>query len=149
MIQTSTPIEGKKILDTILFPQWNRVLKESTACRPIDKFNLKELNKKVNATYKYQADNIDYWSCPAEFLNNKGGDCEDFAIYKYYLLPLPKYIAIGLVDFKQCHAVCVVYCQDYKDWVVLDILTNDIIPWQDYLRQFTVIYLCAQEGVYL
>ncbi len=28
----------------------------------------------------------EYWACPAEFLSTGGGDCEDYAIIKYYAL---------------------------------------------------------------
>ncbi|HFE37506.1 MAG TPA: transglutaminase, partial [Gammaproteobacteria bacterium] len=34
---------------------------------------------------------IDYWATPAEFLMSNAGDCEDYAIAKYYTL-----IAIGI-----------------------------------------------------
>ncbi len=48
------------------------------------------INKEVNK-YTYKEDlklykKNDYWATPKEFLKNKGGDCEDFAIMKYSLL---------------------------------------------------------------
>lgn len=48
------------------------------------------INREVNK-YKYQEDiklykQNDHWATPKEFIKNKGGDCEDFAIMKYSLL---------------------------------------------------------------
>lgn len=50
-----------------------------------------ETNNFINANFKYIEDKTlygksDYWATPTEFLANKGGDCEDFAIAKYATL---------------------------------------------------------------
>lgn len=48
-------------------------------------------NLEVNTQYKYIPDIVnwgvsDYWASPAEFEEKGGGDCEDFAIAKYFRL---------------------------------------------------------------
>ena len=52
---------------------------------------LESVNRKVNNDFEYISDielygRLDYWATPQEFIDNRGGDCEDFAIYKNSLL---------------------------------------------------------------
>ena len=46
---------------------------------------LRQINRDINS-YRYIADKAgnDHWAQPAEFYSRGGGDCEDFAIAKYY-----------------------------------------------------------------
>ncbi len=46
--------------------------------------DLQSVNNLVNKN-KYVVDGSDYWSTPKELFKN-GGDCEDFAIAKYFIL---------------------------------------------------------------
>jgi predicted transglutaminase-like cysteine proteinase len=52
---------------------------------------LQWVNQRVNSRLRYMTDEIawkqaDYWASPAETLARGLGDCDDFAIVKYYLL---------------------------------------------------------------
>lgn len=53
-------------------------------------YKLNKINSEINL-FKYRSDislynEKDYWATPIEFFKNKGGDCEDYVIFKYYLL---------------------------------------------------------------
>jgi predicted transglutaminase-like cysteine proteinase len=56
------------------------------------------VNRSVNAAMAYKADSViwgkgDYWATPVEMANKAAGDCEDFAIAKYWALR-----ALGMDD---------------------------------------------------
>lgn len=42
--------------------------------------------KREMQKFKYIKEKEDYWKLPKEFERDGGGDCEDFAIYEYWLL---------------------------------------------------------------
>lgn len=79
----------------------------------------------------------DYWAKPLEFLANDGGDCEDFAIAKYYALR-----AIGVPDdklrivyagyraggFSGAHMVLAYYPTPDGDPLILDNINPNILP---------------------
>jgi len=77
----------------------------------------------------------DYWATPVEFLISNGGDCEDFAIAKYYTLK-----ALGIAEDKmslayvkalelnQAHMVLTYYTDSQSTPLVLDNLIGDIRP---------------------
>jgi predicted transglutaminase-like cysteine proteinase len=62
---------------------------------------LGEVNRSVNATMRYRTDSqnwgqSDYWANPTETALKGAGDCEDFAIAKYWLLRSLGYAASDL-----------------------------------------------------
>ena len=75
----------------------------------------------------------DYWATPVEFLASNGGDCEDFAIAKYYTL-----IRLGVAEnqltltyvkalrLNQPHMVLTYYPAPGKEPLVLDNLVDTI-----------------------
>ena len=77
----------------------------------------------------------DYWATPVEFLASGGGDCEDFALAKYFTLK-----AIGVEEQKlnmtyvkalrlnQAHMVVTYYSTSGAVPLVLDNLVTDIEP---------------------
>ncbi len=77
----------------------------------------------------------DYWATPVEFLASGGGDCEDFALAKYFTLK-----AIGLEEKKlnmtyvkalrlnQAHMVVTYYSRPGAVPLVLDNLVTSIEP---------------------
>lgn len=79
----------------------------------------------------------DYWAKPLEFLANDGGDCEDFAIAKYYALR-----ALGVPDeklrivyagyrqgaFSGAHMVLAYYPTPDGDPLILDNINPDVLP---------------------
>lgn len=76
----------------------------------------------------------DYWATPFETLASNGGDCEDFAIAKYYTLrqlgiPSSKMriTYVKALKLNQPHMVLTYYPDDGEP-LVLDILTPQMLP---------------------
>jgi predicted transglutaminase-like cysteine proteinase len=75
----------------------------------------------------------DYWATPVEFLITNGGDCEDFAIAKYYTLkelgvPIDKMSLayVKALELNQAHMVLTYYPTPDAVPLVLDNLIGDI-----------------------
>jgi len=78
---------------------------------------------------------LDYWATPIELLETNGGDCEDYAIAKYFTLR-----ELGIPDNKmrityvkalrlnQAHMVLAYYQHPEDDPLILDNLINAILP---------------------
>jgi len=78
---------------------------------------------------------MDYWATPLELLATNGGDCEDFAIAKYFSLkwlgvPVEKMrlTYVKAVELNQAHMVLTYYASLGQEPMVLDNLVNDILP---------------------
>lgn len=77
----------------------------------------------------------DYWATPVEMLGSNGGDCEDYAIGKYFSLkelgiPAAK-LRITYVrarNINEPHMVLAYYPSPDADPYILDILTDKILP---------------------
>ena len=77
----------------------------------------------------------DYWATPIEFLASQGGDCEDFAIAKYFSL-----MELGIAEEKlaltyakalrlnQAHMVLTYYASPGAEPLILDNLNAAILP---------------------
>ncbi|GAB4360856.1 MAG: hypothetical protein Kow0073_20240 [Immundisolibacter sp.] len=77
----------------------------------------------------------DYWATPVEFLISGGGDCEDFAIAKYFTLlelGVPesrlRLTYVKAVRLNQAHMVLAYYATAAADPLVLDNLAVDVLP---------------------
>ena len=77
----------------------------------------------------------DYWATPVEFLATDGGDCEDFAIAKYFTLlelGVPEsrlqITYVKAVKLNQAHMVLAYYANPAADPQVLDNLVPDVLP---------------------
>lgn len=77
----------------------------------------------------------DYWATPIEFLASNGGDCEDFAVAKYFtlkMLGVPEqklnltYVKAWKLD--QAHMVVTYYATPGAEPLVLDNLIEQIKP---------------------
>lgn len=126
---------------------WARFKETTVGKSPLD------LLRQVNAfwnTWPYREDihnwgKQDYWAIPAEFLK-KSGDCEDYAIIKYFTLKElgipPENMRIAVVRDtirNLAHAVLVVYMND--DAYVLDNLSNAVLShtrFRHYSPQYSV-----------
>lgn len=75
-----------------------------------EQYNLAEMNDYWNHYIKGKADasNLDYWQTPSETVACKTGDCDDYAVIKYFTL-----LAYGAIPSE-----CALYCVKLKD--VLD-----------------------------
>lgn len=91
-------------------------------------------------TLSFVADEVqwgrtDYWATPIEFLRSAAGDCEDFAIAKYFTL-----LALGIPESRlkltyvkalrlnQAHMVLTYYARPNAEPLVLDSLDGRILP---------------------
>ena len=126
------------------FTDWQRLLKDG-AGQP-EAANLKRVNDFFNRRIKFNDDlavwsQSDYWATPMETLGRGAGDCEDFAIVKYFSLLL-----LGIPDEKlrlvyvqarlgginssitQAHMVLAFYPSPGAEPLILDNLISDLQP---------------------
>lgn len=126
------------------FADWQTLLKQG-AEQP-EPAKLKLVNDFFNRRIKFQEDvtvwgKSDYWATPMETLGRGAGDCEDFAIVKYFTLLL-----LGVPDDKlrlvyvqariggmnssitQAHMVLAFYPVADAEPLILDNLINDLRP---------------------
>lgn len=102
---------------------------------------LQGVNDAINTRVKFIDDKLhwgedDYWATPAESIGSAGGDCEDYAIAKYYLLkelgvPISRlritYVrALGLQG--QAHMVLAYYVTPGAEPLILDNLDRRVRP---------------------
>ncbi|MCX7155779.1 MAG: transglutaminase-like cysteine peptidase [Rhodocyclales bacterium] len=127
-----------------LLRDWEKVLAESRSAAEKDK--LKKVNDFVNRRIRFEDDmsiwnQSDYWATPLETIGQGSGDCEDFAIIKYYSLrdagvPLAKlrlvYVKARLYGpagpHQQAHMVLAYYPTPGAEPLVLDNLVPVIKP---------------------
>jgi len=105
-----------------------------------DREKLERTNHFFNSTILFVSDIDlwgvqDYWATPYEFLCKKAGDCEDFAIAKYFTLK-----AMGMAEEKlnimyvkalqlgQAHMVLAYYTEPGAEPLILDNLIDVISP---------------------
>ena len=128
-----------------LLQRWKRFLGEIQNLSPLDK--LREVNRFANhAPYITDPVNYgvaDYWATPGQFLT-KDGDCEDYAITKFYsLLTLGfsndqmRIVVLNDLNLRVAHAVLVVYV-DGVAWL-LDNQIRDVIR-ADVVHHYRAIY---------
>ena len=125
--------------------KWKRYLGEIRNFSPLDK--LREVNRFANyAPYVTDPVNYgkaDYWATPAQFLV-KNGDCEDYAITKFYsLLTLGfpndqmRVVVLNDMNLHAAHAVLVVYL-DGVAWL-LDNQIPEVVR-ADVVHHYRAIY---------
>ena len=97
----------------------------------------------------------DYWATPSEFIKRNAGDCEDFAIAKYFTL-----IEMGIPEsqlriayvyskkMKQAHMVLYYYPAQGKQALVLDNLSEKIQPASD-RQDLMPVYSFNKKGLWL
>lgn len=93
----------------------------------------------------------DYWATPKEFIQNGKGDCEDFAICKYYALRSAgfKYsdlkIIFGTNRLNRYHVILSVNFLGKK--YILDNMYKEIIPYNQYMKYFSPIYSLNEKSM--
>ncbi len=126
------------------FTDWQKLLRDG-ASQP-ESANIKRVNDFFNRRIRFDEDSTvwgrsDYWATPMETIGRGAGDCEDFAIVKYYSLLL-----LGIPDEKlrlvyvqarlggvhssitQAHMVLAFYPNPGAEPLILDNLINDLQP---------------------
>ena len=124
--------------------EWRKVLSTNTSTSDTDK--LRRINDFFNQRIVFSDDisiwgQSDYWATPIETIGRGRGDCEDFAIAKYFSLlnlgiPLNKLRLVYVKalqngpggQIQQAHMVLAYYASPNGDPLVLDNLVSDIRP---------------------
>lgn len=127
-----------------LLRDWQKILVESRATN--EKLKLGKINDFINLRVRFEDDlpiweQSDYWATPLETIGQGRGDCEDFAIIKYYSLkeagiPPAKlrlvYVRATLQGpggpYQQAHMVLAYYPTPNAEPLVLDNLVPEIRP---------------------
>ncbi|MCC8194100.1 MAG: transglutaminase-like cysteine peptidase [Deltaproteobacteria bacterium] len=104
----------------------------------------------------------EYWASPREFIRQRGGDCEDYAIAKYFAL---RFLGIGADRMRlvvvrrkdengalqaQLHAVLAVRANN--GWFILDNNArpgNNIFPDTQYRGRFDPLYSVNENGAWV
>lgn len=119
------------------------LVQEMSAVENVDEVDkLRAVNTFYNRQVQYREDKdawgmVDYWASPMEFLAKGQGDCEDYAIAKFFSL-----IHLGVTPAKmrmvyvraqnagtiQAHMVLAYYAEPNAEPLILDNLITDIRP---------------------
>lgn len=107
-------------------------------------------------------DTPEYWASPKEFIQKRGGDCEDYAIAKYFALrflgvPADRMRIVAVKRFDEAgtqaaemHAVLAVFTG--KTWFILDNNArpkNNIFPHTQYKGRFDPVYSMNEGGAWV
>ncbi len=99
----------------------------------------------------------EYWATPQEFLSNGSGDCEDYAITKYFALKYlgwdpQKLWVIFLREHIRNSGHAVLLAQDKRGLFVLDNLSKPgylLVPAAQYAKQVTPFAMVNHKGLWL
>jgi predicted transglutaminase-like cysteine proteinase len=137
---------------------WSQMLK-SEANQP-EREQLDAVNRFFNQQLSFQDDTriwrqIDYWATPEESLIKGAGDCEDYALAKYFSLrqlgiPSEKLriTYVKALTQNQAHMVLTFYSTPAAEPLVLDNLIGDIRPASQ-RKDLLPVYAFNAEGLYL
>lgn len=127
-----------------LLRDWQKALADARGAD--EKLKLQKINTFINGRIRFEDDQSiwnmsEYWATPLETIGQGRGDCEDFAIIKYYSLkaagiPLAKlrliYVKARLEGpagpYLQAHMVLAFYPTPNAEPLVLDNLIPEILP---------------------
>lgn len=97
----------------------------------------------------------DYWATPTEFIGTRGGDCEDFALAKYFTLKAMgvdtskmRLMYVRALSVNQAHMVLIYSEEMDKIPLVLDNLNPKILPATQ-RRDLKPIYSFNGDGLWL
>jgi len=152
---------GKDALARLL--AWENMIRQDKSSSDLAK--LKKANHFFNSRITFISDielwgAADYWATPFEVICKQGGDCEDFAIAKYFTLK-----AMGIaekklnityvkaIQYNMHHMVLTYYSEPGAEPLVLDNLVDSINPASkrtDLMPIFsfnsTALWLAKQRG---
>jgi predicted transglutaminase-like cysteine proteinase len=137
---------------------WNQML-QSEARQP-EREQLRAVNSFFNQQLSFQDDTriwgqTDYWATPIESLIKGAGDCEDYALAKYFSLrnlgvPSEKLriTYVKALSQNQAHMVLTYYASPGAEPLVLDNLIGEIRPASQ-RKDLLPVYAFNAEGLYL
>jgi predicted transglutaminase-like cysteine proteinase len=145
--------EGRQRIDA-----WQHLL--STEKQISEREKLEVVNQFFNRQIRYVEDidnwhEIDYWATPVESLRKGAGDCEDYAIAKYFSLrrlgvPSEKLLVtyVKALRLNRAHMVLTYYSSSNAEPLVLDSLIDVIKPASQRIDLLPV-YAFNGEGLWL
>jgi predicted transglutaminase-like cysteine proteinase len=137
---------------------WSQML-QSELDQP-EREQLNTVNRFFNQQLNFQDDmriwrQTDYWATPVESLIKAAGDCEDYALAKYFSLrhlgiPSEKLriTYVKALNQNQAHMVLTFYSSPSADPLVLDNLIGEIRPASQ-RKDLLPVYAFNAEGLYL
>ena len=138
--------------------EWAAFLKNPPQGTIQDKLN--QVNRFFNARMAFKDDIVvwhqqDYWATPIEFLRKGAGDCEDFALAKYFTLRemgVPanqlRITYVKALQLNQAHMVVTWYATPDAIPLVLDNLKTAILPATQ-RTDLLPVYAFNGEGLWL
>jgi predicted transglutaminase-like cysteine proteinase len=138
--------------------EWAALLNKPSQVRIQDTLN--QVNQFFNARMAFRDDIVvwkqqDYWATPIEFLRKGAGDCEDFALAKYFTLRemgVPanqlRITYVKALELNQAHMVVTWYSTPTAIPLVLDNLKTAILPATQ-RTDLLPVYAFNGEGLWL
>ena len=120
------------------FTAWEELIHKDKS--PSDREKLEKVNHFYNSRIRFASDMEvwgveDYWASPIEFLCKKAGDCEDFAIAKFFTLKAMgvaeeklNITYVKAIQYNIAHMVLTYYSEPGAEPLVLDNLIDSIEP---------------------
>lgn len=120
------------------FTAWEDLIHKDRS--PSDREKLAKVNHFFNSRIQFVSDIDlwgvqDYWATPIEFLCKRAGDCEDFAIAKYFTLKAMgvaeeklNITYVKAIQYNIAHMVLTYYSEPGAEPLVLDNLIDSIDP---------------------
>ncbi|SQF98029.1 periplasmic protease [Paucimonas lemoignei] len=145
--------EGAQRIDA-----WQNLLASQKQVSELEKLNV--VNQFFNRQLRYTEDidlwhQVDYWATPIEALWKGAGDCEDYAIAKYFSLrrlgvPSEKLLItyVKALRLNRAHMVLTYYSTPEAMPLVLDSLVNEIKP-ANQRPDLLPVYAFNGEGLWL
>jgi len=136
---------------------WQRLLDNDPARSEQDKLDAvnRFFNQLVFVSDAEHWGREDYWATPLEFLATGGGDCEDFAVAKYFALKalgVPgdrlRMTYVKAIRLNEAHMVLTYYATPSAEPVVLDNLVPDIRP-ASIRKDLVPVYSFNGDGLWL
>lgn len=122
---------------------------------------LREINDFFNRRLAFKDDAVtwglpDYWAAPLESLEKRAGDCEDYAIAKYFSLaaagvPTARlrmvYVRARLAGQSLAHMVLAYYAEPGAEPLILDNLRPEVLPASQ-RSDLTPVFSFNTEGLW-
>ena len=136
---------------------WEEILKHdgSTDREKLEKIN-SFFNKKIVFSNDIDIYGVnDYWATPVEFLSRGTGDCEDYAIAKYFSLKILgvseeklRIAYVKALQYNMFHMVMLYYSNPGAEPLILDSLVDSIKPASE-RRDLLPIFTFNGAGLWL
>lgn len=152
------PSAVSEILSSTRLDRWANLL--SSAAQDSESVQLERVNRFINDAIVYASDQQlwgqdDYWATPEETLKLGQGDCEDFAIAKYFgLLKLGvpverlRLTYVKTLSRNSAHMVLAYYASPNAQPLILDNLNSQVLPAAA-RRDLLPVYSFNAQGIYL